>query len=248
MTLILIFRCVQKIKLIIGAFILLLLIRQKKLTEFFQVLFFERCDIIGVNSTPTLHMKKLTALIPHLEDVYKDTEKRIDDYLSINKERILKYLSKLEELSLYSTIRTKALQYNKSFIIVGWVPTEFAKQLKKRLCKHRSVTVEFSDAKNEIKKSPPVKLKNCFLARPFEFYTSMYGVPKYNEIDPSLFVAITYIIIFGIMFADVGQGICLTVVGILMYKIKKEAIGKNTCTVRYFICILRTCIRQCVRI
>jgi len=200
--------------------------KTEEIDRVFSSLFFERCDIIGVNSTPTLHMKKLTALIPHLEDVYKDTEKRIDDYLSINKERILKYLSKLEELSLYSTIRTKALQYNKSFIIVGWVPTEFAKQLKKRLCKHRSVTVEFSDAKDEIKKSPPVKLKNCFLARPFEFYTSMYGVPKYNEIDPSLFVAITYIIIFGIMFADVGQGICLTVVGILMYKIKKMAIGK----------------------
>ena len=179
--------------------------KTEEIDRVFSSLFFERCDIIGVNSTPTLHMKKLTALIPHLEDVYKDTEKRIDDYLSINKERILKYLSKLEELSLYSTIRTKALQYNKSFIIVGWVPTEFAKQLKKRLCKHRSVTVEFSDAKNEIKKSPPVKLKNCFLARPFEFYTSMYGVPKYNEIDPSLFVAITYIIIFGIMFADVVQ-------------------------------------------
>ena len=200
--------------------------KTEEIDRVFSSLFFERCDIIGVNSTPTLHMKKLTALIPHLENVYKDTEKRIDDYLSINKERILKYLSKLEELSLYSTIRTKALQYNKSFIIVGWVPTEFAKQLKKRLCKHRSVTVEFSDAKDEIKKSPPVKLKNCFLARPFEFYTSMYGVPKYNEIDPSLFVAITYIIIFGIMFADVGQGICLTIVGILMYKIKKMAIGK----------------------
>lgn len=200
--------------------------KTEEIDRVFSSLFFERCDIIGVNSTPTLHMKKLKALIPHLENVYKDTEKRIDDYLSINKERILKYLSKLEELSLYSTIRTKALQYNKSFIIVGWVPTEFAKQLKKRLCKHRSVTVEFSDAKDEIKKSPPVKLKNCFLARPFEFYTSMYGVPKYNEIDPSLFVAITYIIIFGIMFADVGQGICLTIVGILMYKIKKMAIGK----------------------
>lgn len=200
--------------------------KTEEIDRVFSSLFFERCDIIGVNSTPTLHMKKLTALIPHLEDVYKDTEKRIDDYLSMNRERILKYLSKLEELSMYSTIRKKALQYNKSFIIVGWVPTEFAKPLKKRLCKHRSVTVEFSDAKNEIKKSPPVKLKNCFLARPFEFYTSMYGVPKYNEIDPSLFVAITYIIIFGIMFADVGQGICLTIVGILMYKIKKMAIGK----------------------
>ena len=200
--------------------------KTEEIDRVFSSLFFERCDIIGVNSTPTQHMNKLTALIPHLEELYKDTEKRIDDYLAINKERILRYLSKLEELSMYSTIRTKALQYNKSFIIVGWVPTEFAKQLKKRLCKHRSVTVELSDAKNEIEKSPPVKLKNCFLARPFEFYTSMYGVPKYNEIDPSLFVAITYIIIFGIMFADVGQGICLTIVGILMYKIKKMAIGK----------------------
>lgn len=86
--------------------------------------------------------------------------------------------------------------------------------------------MNFQTQRTRLKKSPPVKLKNCFLARPFEFYTSMYGVPKYNEIDPSLFVAITYIIIFGIMFADVGQGICLTVVGILMYKIKKMAIGK----------------------
>ena len=40
--------------------------------------------------------------------------------------------------------------------LIHILPTEFAKQLKKRLCKHRSVTVEFSDAKNEIKKSPPV--------------------------------------------------------------------------------------------
>ncbi len=198
----------------------------EEIDRVFSRLFFEKCDIIGVNSTPKIHMEKLTALIPHLEDVYKDTEKRIDDYLNLNKERILRYLSKLEELSMYSTIRTKALQYSNSFIIVGWVPTEFAKQLKKRLCKHRSVTVELSDAKNEIKKSPPIKLKNCFFARPFEYYTTMYGVPKYNEIDPSMFIAITYIILFGIMFADVGQGICLTIVGIMMFKIKKMAIGK----------------------
>ena len=46
-----------------------------------------------------------------------------------------KYLSKLEELNLYAKIRTKALQYSKSFIIVGWVPTEDAKPLRRRLKK-----------------------------------------------------------------------------------------------------------------
>ncbi|HJI61212.1 MAG TPA: hypothetical protein OIM34_04705 [Ruminococcus bromii] len=89
-----------------------------------------------------------------------------------------------------------------------------------------SVNVDFSDGKTEIAKSPPVKLKNCFLAKPFEFYTEMYGVPKYNEIDPSLFIAITYVIIFGIMFADLGQGICVSIVGALMWKLRKMKIGK----------------------
>lgn len=200
--------------------------RCEEIDRIFSGLFFEKCDIIGVNDTPRKHLEKLKTTIPILEKKYNETLKRIDDYYNIYAERITRYLSKLEELSLYATIRTKALQYNNSFIIVGWVPTEFAKQLKHRLCKLKSITVELSDAKKEIKKSPPVKLKNCFLARPFEYYTSMYGMPKYNEIDPSLFVAITYIIIFGIMFADVGQGICLTLVGLWMYKCRKMAIGK----------------------
>ncbi|MEE1060492.1 MAG: V-type ATPase 116kDa subunit family protein [Ruminococcus sp.] len=200
--------------------------KSEETDKFFSRLFFEKCDIIGVNSTPVRHIEKLTALIPMLEEKKAEAEKKLNDFLDENSEKISKYLSKLEELSLYSTIRARALQYNNSFIIVGWVPTENVKEIESKLSELKSVSVELSDAKNEIRKSPPVKLKNCFLARPFEYYTSMYGMAKYNEIDPSLFVAITYIIIFGIMFGDVGQGICLTIVGALMWKLKKMPIGK----------------------
>ena len=150
----------------------------------------------------------------------------MEDYLGANRFQITQCLSKLEELYLYAGIRTKALQYNHSFIVVGWVPAESVRALRHRLKKIPSVELDFSDAKKEMEKSPPVQLKNCFLAKPFEFYTEMYGVPKYNEIDPTLFVAITYIVIFGIMFADLGQGICLSVVGLLMWKLKKLKIGK----------------------
>lgn len=192
----------------------------------FSGLYFEKCDIIGVNDTPKSHLKKLEELIPLLEEKLEEATKSLDDYFTDNEELITKYLSKLEELNLYSKIRDKALQYNNSFIIAGWVPNEEVKSLKHKLNKLKSISVDFTDAKHQIRKSPPVKLKNCFLAKPFEFYTEMYGVPKYNEIDPSLFVAITYIIIFGIMFADVGQGICLSIVGLLMFKLKKMKIGK----------------------
>ncbi len=198
----------------------------EEIDRIFSGLYFERCDVLGVNDTPRVHLDKLKGLIPMLESKLSDVQGRIDKYIDMNYERLQKYLSKLEELNLYSKIRAKILQYHKSFILVGWVPTEFAKPLRHRLKKIKSVNVEFSDAKKEIAKSPPVKLKNCFLAKPFEFYTEMYGVPKYNEIDPSLFIAITYIIIFGVMFADVGQGICLSIVGLLMWKLKKMKIGK----------------------
>ena len=198
----------------------------KEIDKIFEGLYFEQTNLVGDNETPSERIKEYKAQIPKLEKELKAAQKNLNKYLDENREQITRYLSKLEELYLYAGIRSKALQHNNSFIIVGWVPTENRKQLKRRLKKIRSIELDFSDAKEEMDKRPPVKLKNCFLAKPFEFYTEMYGVPKYNEIDPTLFVAITYIVLFGIMFADLGQGLILSIVGLLMYKIKKMKIGK----------------------
>ncbi len=198
----------------------------EEIDKIFEGLYFEPAGLVGEDETPSEKIKEYEEQIPVLETEVKTAQKKLDKYLDENKEQITRYLSKLEELYLYAGIRSKALQHNNSFIIVGWIPTENKKQLKRRLKKIKSIELDFSNAKDELDKHPPVKLKNCFLARPFEFYTEMYGVPKYNEIDPSLFIAITYIIIFGIMFADVGQGICLSIVGVLMWKLKGMKIGK----------------------
>ena len=198
----------------------------EEIDKIFEGLYFDPTELVGEDETPREKIEGYEKEIPLLEQQLKEAQKAIDKYLDNNKDNITRYLSKLEELYLYASIRGKALQHNNSFIIVGWVPTEKEKQLKARLKKIRSIELDFSDAKEELDKRPPVKLKNCFLARPFEFYTDMYGVPKYNEIDPTLFVAITYVIIFGIMFADLGQGFCLAIAGLLMWKLKKMAIGK----------------------
>ncbi len=52
-------------------------------------------------------------------------------------------------------------------------------------------------------------------------YIRMYGLPAYNEIDPTIFVALTYSFIFGAMFGDVGQGLLLVFGGFLLYHFKK---------------------------
>ena len=200
--------------------------RLDEIDKIFEGLYFERVELVGEDETPAQQIERYQNEIPQLEQELKEAQARLDGYLDENGERITRYLSKLEELYLYSGIRNKALQHNNSFIIVGWIPTENKKQLQKRLKKIKSVELDFSDAKNELDKNPPSMLKNVFFARPFEFYTQMYGVPKYNEIDPTFFVALTYVIIFGIMFADLGQGFCLSVAGLLMWRLRKMAIGK----------------------
>ena len=200
--------------------------KEDEIDRIFEGLYFEPAELVGENETPGERIEGYKKELPLLEKQVDEAQRNLDDYLDDNSEQITRYLSKLEELYLYSGIRSKAMQYHNSFIIVGWIPAENKKQIKKRLKKIRSVELDFADAKEEIDKRPPVKLKNCFLAKPFEFYTDMYGVPNYNEIDPTLFIAITYTIIFGIMFADIGQGICLSVVGMLMWKLKGMKIGR----------------------
>ena len=200
--------------------------KAEEIDRIFEGLYFEPTELVGGDESPAEKVEDYKREIVRLEAELDKAQKAIDSYLDENAEQITRYLSKLEEMYLYSGIRTKALQHNNSFIIVGWIPDENKAQLNKRLKKIKSVELDFSDAKNEMDKNPPVKLKNCFIARPFEFYTKMYGVPKYNEIDPTLFVSLTYIIIFGIMFADLGQGFFLSIAGILMWKLKKMEIGK----------------------
>ena len=198
----------------------------EKIDKIFEGLYFEPTDLLDGNETPKQKIAVYQQELPQLESDLKAAQQALDHYFDENGERVARYLSKLEELYLYFGIRNKALQHNNSFIIVGWIPTENKKQLNARLKKINSVELDFSDAKDEMDKRPPVKLKNVFFARPFEYYTQMYGVPKNNEIDPTLFVAITYTIIFGIMFADLGQGFCLAIAGWLMWKLKKMPIGK----------------------
>ena len=68
---------------------------------------------------------------------------------------------------------------------------------------------------------PPTKLENPRFFKPFEMFIQMYGMPAHNEMDPTIFVALTYTFIFGAMFGDLGQGFCLFAIGGILYLTKK---------------------------
>lgn len=59
----------------------------------------------------------------------------------------------------------------------------------------------------------PVRLKNNPLLRPFELLVKMMGIPGNSEVDPTPAAALAYVVIFGIMFGDLGQGLVLAMAG-----------------------------------
>ncbi len=72
-------------------------------------------------------------------------------------------------------------------------------------------------------KDPPTKIHNHSFAKPFEIITSLYGIPHYDEVDPTPLMAITFPLLFGFMFGDAGHGLVLLSIGLTLgFLIKKN--------------------------
>jgi V/A-type H+-transporting ATPase subunit I len=68
------------------------------------------------------------------------------------------------------------------------------------------------------KEDVPVLLKHSALIRPFELLIESYGIPRYGSVDPTLFTAVTFLLMFGAMFGDLGHGLLLLAAGILIMR------------------------------
>lgn len=191
----------------------------------FSSLYFESCGVMELNGTPEQYYEQQQSLLPKLKAELEETKKEFDKYIDENRDDLDFYYSYFTETQKKYDIMAKAVTYNNSFVIVGWVTAESAKKVVEELTEIDSVECNLSDGRSELMHSPPVKLKNNALTRGFEFYTEMYGLPNYSEFDPTTFIAITYTILFGIMFGDVGHGLMVMLFGIFMKKKMKNPLG-----------------------
>ncbi|MGN0141403.1 MAG: V-type ATP synthase subunit I [Roseburia sp.] len=107
------------------------------------------------------------------------------------------------------------------YILYGWMSVKEAKALLKEVKGDEQVYITWEEPEGNVSVKPPTKLVNPPLFKPFEMFVEMYGLPAYGEMDPTVFIALTYTLMFGIMFGDVGQGLCLLVGGFLLYRFKR---------------------------
>ena len=169
--------------------------------------------------------KQLTDEINRLNQEILSTDIQIREAFKENGSKLLAVRDRLQKLSSNFDVRKlAALVENKRgdhFILCGWMPEDQAALFMDEIKKDPDVFVIVEDNHEEYFSEPPTKLKNPKFFKPFEMFIKMYGLPAHNELDPTIFVALTYTFIFGAMFGDVGQGLCLFLGGAILYKWKK---------------------------
>lgn len=192
----------------------------------FAGLYFERLWLNQINGTPETELEIIKGLIADTNAELESINRKIESFWKTQKDQCLRFYTKLEEMNTYFTIKNYVSKYNESFILVGWIPQEEEDNFAHQLSDVYGIEFSIERADNEEKHSPPVKLKNNRFSRPFESFVEMYGLPSYNEIDPTVIVSVLYTLLFGIMFGDFGQGIVLSVAGAIMWRLKKMMLGR----------------------
>ncbi|MDD5766069.1 MAG: V-type ATPase 116kDa subunit family protein [Candidatus Marinimicrobia bacterium] len=123
---------------------------------------------------------------------------------------------------------------DKTYLLAGWLPENerrsFKSDIKKATHSHCVITETPAEKVASVKDGKldvPVKLNNPGFFKPFELLTTAYGLPVYKTIDPTPFLGISFLLMFGMMFGDVGHGFVLALAGALLAFTGKKDIMKR---------------------
>lgn len=194
----------------------------------FQGLYWERLWLPAETGTIEEACEMLEAKLSDAEKRLECAERELNSYWLSEKDKCALVYSLLSQRKQTFELRHCAARYKDSntFFLAGWLPSGGCRDICAQLDSIGGITYKL-ERPDECEKEPPTELKNPLPVKAFEFFVSMYGLPAYKEIDPTPFVAITYFLLFGIMFGDVGQGFVLTLVAYFyMWKMKKMPLGR----------------------
>jgi V/A-type H+-transporting ATPase subunit I len=114
-----------------------------------------------------------------------------------------------------------------TYLIVGWVPSSGLAALVQRLKQaSKNILIETTPSKRRgsIKQNVPVALRNPGILGAFQQLVTTYARPRYEEVDPTWLITLTFPLLFGAMFGDVGHGLVLALLGGLVASRKVPAL------------------------
>lgn len=177
-------------------------------------------EILDLEGSPAEHINTINS---SLEKFNKKKEKlqQYLDKLGQESRRFLldaEYFLKKESEKAEAPLRFASTR--EAFLVTGFVPKKKFERVKKELEKvtKRKIDLQIKEIGHDEK--VPTSFHNPKIAKSFEFFMELFSIPGYREIDPTIFLMITFPLFFGLMLGDVGYGlVCLLLFALLRWKL-----------------------------
>lgn len=101
--------------------------------------------------------------------------------------------------------------------LTGWTSDATGAQLRQAL-ERANLPAVVHLAKPPPDLLPPTLIRNPGWIRPFEFFGKLMGTPGTTDAEPSAIIAIIAPLLFGYMFGDVGHGLVILLLGLVLHK------------------------------
>ena len=189
---------------------------------------FEKIDIGDVEGTPQHIISSADSRLLTIESERASVKKELRAVAEQWDDEILALKEQLENEKEKNEILSSFVQTKDAYIFEGWVPEKDVEKVEQLVekssdghCAFETIEVEGTDDENV-----PVLQQNGWYSRPFEYLVDMYSPVRYNAMDPTIFVAITFPFFFGFCLTDAVYGLVVSAIGVVLLrglgKVKKS--------------------------
>ena len=181
---------------------------------------FEKIEIGNVEGNPQQIISNADARLSTIESERAAVKSELRVVAEQWDDEILALKEQLENEKEKNDILSAFVKTKDSYMLEAWVPvkdTEKVEQLVEKSseghCAFELIEVEGTDDEDV-----PVLQQNGWYAKPFEYLVDMYSPVRYNEIDPTIFVAIMFPIFFGFCLTDAVYGLVVSAIGVVLLR------------------------------
>ncbi len=191
----------------------------------------------GLPSDPKKAKQAIDLQLEKIEEESKNLEEKRTTIANEYGPRI-KSLATLSEIL---DARTKALEGSSStestILLQAWVPKTQAKIIAEDVSKATGglASVIAEETKSPAHHSaegpettkettPPTLVKSPGWTRPLQSIVDNFGIPSYSETNPTPFMILTFPLIYGLMFGDIGEGLLFLAFGFFLLYLKRKKI------------------------
>ena len=158
---------------------------------------------------------KLQAELEAAQMAYAEKQAEIRNFAVANVEDLKRLTLQVGEIIDIDRVHINTVKAadNTVMLLEGYCPTDTVEALEAML---KAEGVYYESAEPTAEDNVPIKLRNNAFIRLFEPLTGMYGMPNYNEYDPTPILGPFFLLFFAMCMGDAGYGILLILFGLAL--------------------------------